>query len=132
MKNLTKFATIAIALLTTLTACKTLENRISTVTINVIETADVAPNVVETQVLWIAPYRQSCVGVTLMDCLMVQKTTLESSAPSPEKWEYFYQDIEGYYWQLGRTNKIKVEITPKKDSPSDSPSLHYNLVEVLE
>ncbi len=124
MKNLTKFATITIALSTTLTACKTLDNRISTVRIDTFET----------QTLWVAPKREICFGVVAMECLRVQLTTANSSQPNEEKWENLYQEIEGFQWQQGKLSKVRVKVIPvkSKNLSADSSNVRYKLIQVLQ
>ncbi len=136
MKNLTKFTILVIALSSMLTACKAIDSHVSKITITRIETPikEAENTNMETKILWVAPYRKSCVGVASMQCLMIQETTTEVGEPTAEEWQAFYQDIEGFNWQKGKLSKIKVALIPvnSQNIQADGSSVRYKLIEVLQ
>lgn len=66
-----------------------------------------------------------CMGLVPQKCMLIRE--------DPESnWEFFYDKIEGFDYQLGYDYKIKVVITEIQNPPADTSSLKYTLVEVLE
>ena len=79
---------------------------------------------------WVNSYKTSCVGVTPMSCLLVQKgDTLKEHA-----WKNFYDKIEGFEYRPGYIYKLKVkeEQKPKNEIAADASSIKYTLIKLLE
>lgn len=74
--------------------------------------------------------RVDCTGVGPMKCLQIQ----ESETIDPEGWQLFYDDIEGFDYELGYIYKLSVK-KEKLDPtlvPTDGSSIKYSLVKVIE
>jgi len=79
---------------------------------------------------WINSYKVSCNGVAPMNCLQIQKNeTIEQG-----KWQNFYTEIEGFVFEPGYLQKIKIKEEKLDPStvPADGSSIKYTLMEVLE
>ncbi|MFG6687691.1 DUF4377 domain-containing protein [Mariniflexile sp. HNIBRBA6329] len=80
---------------------------------------------------WVNSTKKNCdsgAGKTL--CLQVFKgEDLEQA-----QWTYFYAPIDGFTFEPGYYQKIKVSETPKKqkNTPADASSISYKLIEVIE
>ncbi|GAA5511509.1 hypothetical protein Dcar01_00220 [Deinococcus carri] len=76
--------------------------------------------------MWtVAPQRVPCTGVAPMSCLRVQR----DGGP----WELFYGEIEGFTFQPGVTQVIRVREEDRSGPvPADISSKRYVLVEVVE
>ena len=83
-----------------------------------------------TSTWWINSYKVSCTGVAPMNCLQIQKDeTIEQG-----KWQNFYTEIEGFVFEPGYLQKIRVKeekLNPAQ-VPADGSSIKYTLVEVVE
>jgi len=82
------------------------------------------------QIWWVNSYKVSCTSVAPMNCLQIQKNkTIEQG-----KWQNFYTEIEGFVFESGYLQKIKVkeEKLDPANVPADGSSIKYTLVEVLE
>lgn len=83
-----------------------------------------------TSTWWINSYKVSCTGVAPMSCLQIQKNeTIEQG-----KWQNFYTEIEGFVFEPGYLQKIRVKeekLNPAQ-VPADGSSIKYTLVEVVE
>jgi len=66
-----------------------------------------------------------CVGIAIQQCMLVKET-------QNSDWKFFYDQIEGFEFQPGYAYKLKVQITKIKNYPTDSSSLKYTLVEILD
>lgn len=81
-----------------------------------------------TETWWINSAKVDCMGVGPMTCFQIQK----SESIESDKWELFYDQIEGFSYEPGNLYQVNVEITEKpKPIPADASSLSYKLVEVL-
>jgi heat shock protein HslJ len=83
------------------------------------------------KVLWVNSYKSNCTaGVGDMQCLLVNKEANLENA----NWENFYSTIEGFNFNPGYFQKIKVKTTKlkEKDVPADASSIKYKLIEVIE
>ena len=82
------------------------------------------------QIWWVNSYKVPCTGVAPMSCLQIQK----SENIEQRKWQNFYTEIEGFVFEPGYLQKIKVKeekLNPAQ-VPADGSSVKYTLVEVLE
>ncbi|MFN2236007.1 MAG: DUF4377 domain-containing protein [Anaerolineales bacterium] len=78
----------------------------------------------EEKTIFIGPEKAECVGVGPMECYLVKE--------NPEdKWQYFYNSIQGFEWEAGYTYKLRVAIYPVENPPADASSLRYELLEVV-
>lgn len=84
-------------------------------------TSYVAPNIQEADLLTfnIAPYKQDCVGVAPMKCLVVNG-------------ELFYDSIEGFEFEEGTEYELLVARTEREKVPADASIYQYRRVEVLK
>ncbi|MEZ4854383.1 META domain-containing protein [Flavobacterium sp.] len=85
----------------------------------------------KTETFWVSGQKTPCDnGAGRAQCLNIYKgNDLENA-----KWQNFYNNIEGFTFEEGYLQNIKVnvqEIEPEK-APADASSLQYSLVEVLE
>lgn len=82
-------------------------------------------NAEKTEKLMVASEQGDCVGVVPMKCLLVKKE-------GETKWEFFYDDIEGFNYEPGYEYVLKVKIE-KIESPvaADRSSLKYILVKEI-
>lgn len=79
------------------------------------------------QVLIIGPETKTCdAGVMLKDCYQVKWTE------DQKDWEYFYNEIEGFTFELGYLYKLLVSVETISNPPADASSLKYKLIRVLE
>lgn len=79
--------------------------------------------------IWISHYQVPCVGEGDPSlCLLAQ----EGAEIDEEKWEYFYDVIEGFDdYKLGNIYQLKVNKTERKSVPEDAGLYDYRLVEVV-
>ena len=79
---------------------------------------------------WVNSTKVSCVGLTPMKCLQIQK----SETLDPSIWESFHGSIQGFEYQAGYIYKIIVKESQldSSDLPADASSIEYTLVEILE
>lgn len=83
----------------------------------------------KSKTLWVSGYKtEASAGAGKMQVLNVYK----GKDLSAVKWENFYAPIEGFQFEGGVIQKIKVKETKLKNIPADASSLKYELVEVLE
>lgn len=79
---------------------------------------------------WVNSYKVACTGVAPMNCLQIQK----NESIEQGKWLNFYTQIEGFVFEPGYLQKIRV--TEEKLNPAqvaaDGSSIKYTLVAVLE
>lgn len=76
------------------------------------------------QTLIVAAQTSECVGVGPQECLQVKQA-------DSERFELFYDAIEGFDYQPGYEYRIEVSITPVANPPADASSRHYRLVKVI-
>jgi len=81
-------------------------------------------------IYWVNSTKVSCVGLTPMKCLQIQK----SDTLDPSIWESFHESIQGFEYQAGYIYKIIVKENQldSADLPADASSIEYTLVEILE
>ena len=81
-------------------------------------------------VLWVNSLRVPCTGLIEMQCLEIQ----EGEQFASDKWELFYDRIEGFKFRAGYIHKLKIkkENLDPVDVPADGSSIKYTLIEVLE
>lgn len=85
----------------------------------------------ETQIMWVSGYKTECdAGAGKKQCLIVSKTTDLAEA----KWEYFYNNIDGFNFEDGLLQKIEVKVEEMNINKIavDRSSLKYSLLKVLE
>jgi len=75
-------------------------------------------------ILTVAADRVDCVGAGPQSCLQVKR-------PGSERFELFYQHIEGFDHQPGYQYQIEVSISPVANPPADGSSLRYQLLRVI-
>lgn len=79
----------------------------------------------EVLVLEVAPYRQECVGVAPMQCLVVRRD-------GQGDWQLFYDPIEGFEHRPGYAYRLRVIRRTVRNPPADGSSASWHLVDVLE
>lgn len=85
----------------------------------------------KTSTYWVNSLKTECdAGAGKAQCLQVFKGEDVSNA----QWTLFYAPIEGFTFEPGFLQKIKVKETQLEDSevPADASSIKYELVEVIE
>ncbi|MDE0535482.1 META domain-containing protein [Tenacibaculum sp. L6] len=83
------------------------------------------------EVFWVSSIKTECsAGAGKMNCLNVYKGNNIAEAT----WELFYAPIEGFTFEEGTLQKIKVKVERlnPKDVPADASSLKYTLIETIE
>lgn len=65
-----------------------------------------------------------CEGEGPMKCMQVRES-------DKADWTLFYGKIEGFNYEESYRYEIRVEVTSRGNSPADSSSLRYRLVEVV-
>ncbi len=74
--------------------------------------------------LFVGPEREACIGAVPQECYLI-KENLE------DKWEFLYDEIEGFEYEEGWTYKLRVEQQTVDDPPADGSSLRLILIEVV-
>lgn len=79
-------------------------------------------------IYWINSRKVDCTGVSPMKCLEIQKNK------NSNKWELFYDNINGFDFEEGYLYKIVVKEIKKttKNLPADASSIEYELVKIIE
>ncbi|MCB1968820.1 MAG: DUF4377 domain-containing protein [Geminicoccaceae bacterium] len=79
---------------------------------------------------WVDSFKVPCAGVGKMQCLQVQ----ENEIIDPEAWQLFYDPIDGFEFETGTFQRIRVEkeVLDPATVPADASSIRYKLVEVLD
>jgi len=80
---------------------------------------------VETTTLTVAASRSDCVGVGPRRCLQVKRA-------GSERFELFYDAIDGFDYQPGYQYRLQVSITEVANPPADASSLRYQLVNIID
>lgn len=85
---------------------------------------------IEGTTIFVNSLKVDCTGVAKMKCLQIQ----ESPTLDPEKWQFFYDQIEGFEYQPGFIYKLSVkkEKLDPASVPADGSSIKYSLLEVLD
>jgi heat shock protein HslJ len=81
-------------------------------------------------VLFVNSLKVDCTGVGKMKCLQIQ----EADTLTPNNWENFYGNIEGFEYEPGFIYKLlvkKKKLDPAK-VPADASTLKYSLIRVTE
>lgn len=74
------------------------------------------------RVIYVAPNRLDCVGVTPQKCMLVRE--------NPEDdWKLFYDEIEDFQYEEGYLYKLRVNEETVASAPADSSTIHLKLVE---
>ena len=76
------------------------------------------------KIIYVADTLADCEGVTSQKCFQI-KEAME------EDWTLFYDDIEGFNYEVGFAYKIEVKITQIKNPPADGASIKYKLVNII-
>lgn len=85
----------------------------------------------KTETMWISGIKSECdAGSGKKKCLNVHK----GENLSDEKWEYFYNSIEGFEFEEGLMKKVEVDVKQREEqnTPSDASTIEYALIKVLE
>ena len=83
------------------------------------------------EVFWVSGIKTECsAGAGKMNCLNIYKGNNIAEAD----WKLFYAPIEGFTFEEGTLQKIKVKVERlnPKDVPADASSLKYTLIETIE
>nr|WP_299031102.1 META domain-containing protein [uncultured Tenacibaculum sp.] len=83
------------------------------------------------EVFWVSGIKTECsAGAGKMNCLNIYKGNNITEAT----WESFYAPLEGFTFEEGKLQKIKVKVERlnAKDVPADASSLKYTLIEKIE
>ncbi|RKF04783.1 heat shock protein HslJ [Tenacibaculum lutimaris] len=83
------------------------------------------------EVFWVSGIKTECsAGAGKMNCLNIYKGNNIADAT----WEFFYAPIEGFTFEEGMLQKIKVRVERlnAKDVPADASSLMYTFIEKIE
>ncbi|CAM1339275.1 META domain-containing protein [Tenacibaculum aestuarii] len=83
------------------------------------------------EVFWVSGIKTECsAGAGKMNCLNVYKGNNIAEAT----WELFYAPIEGFIFEEGTLQKIKVKVERlnPKDVPADASSIKYTFLEKIE
>ncbi len=105
--------TLAVVFFATLQSCGTLKSKNNTET------------------LWVNSEKTPCsAGAGKAQCMRVYKGKDLANA----NWQLFYNNIEGFEFQEGvyQKIKVKVETLDKAQVPADASTLKYTLIEVME
>lgn len=87
-------------------------------------------SVKNTTTMYVSGYTTPCTGVGPQECLLIHNgDNLDST-----QWELFYDNIEGFEYEEGYLQKIKVKKEERsvEETPADASIYTYSLVEVLE
>lgn len=88
-------------------------------------------NTTEKKVFWVNSQRSQCdAGAGVKQCISVSENTNLTDA----EWRLFYSDIEGFKFESGYYQKIKVTVEKlnKENVPADAGTMRYKLAEVLD
>ncbi|CAA0162151.1 conserved hypothetical protein [Tenacibaculum maritimum] len=79
--------------------------------------------------IWVNSTRVTCTGVVPMSCLETQL----GRELIPNKWEFFYDEIEGFTYESGYIYKLRISIENlnEKEIPADGSNKRYQLIEVI-
>lgn len=83
------------------------------------------------EIFWVHGVKTQCdVGPGKAECMIIYR----NSFPTDEDREYFYSNIDGFTFERGVMQKIKVKIEKldRGNLPVDTSSVKYTLVEVLK
>jgi len=66
-----------------------------------------------------------CQGMFIQKCMLIKNEI-------GDEWEYFYDFIKGFNYKEGFRYKINVKIIDIVGSAKDSPSMKYQLINIIE
>lgn len=78
-----------------------------------------------TKTFYVAPITVDCEGAGLQKCLLIKRKITD-------RWQLFYDNIEGFQHEWGNTYIIKVKETKLDSVSADASSLKHTLVEIVE
>lgn len=80
-------------------------------------------------IFWVNSTKVPCAGTASTHCLEVQKGEVLDA----EKWELFYNEIEGFAFNPGNIYKLKVKVEEldPKDIVADASTVKYTLIKIL-
>ena len=77
-----------------------------------------------TEVITIGPYTETCQGLIEQECFLIYNK-------ERQKWELFYESIEGFDFAVGFIYTLKVRLVDRGEGIQDVGRYAYHLVEVL-
>ena len=77
-----------------------------------------------TEVITIGPYTKTCQGFIEQECFLIYNE-------ERQKWEFFYEGIEGFDFEVGFIYTLKVRLVDRGTEIQDVGRYAYHLVEVL-
>ncbi len=79
---------------------------------------------VQSKMLIVADHLEDCVGVSPQSCMLVKE--------NPEdEWTYFYDQIEGFAYEVGYTYELLVNEIPVANPAADASSVRYELKNIV-
>ncbi len=78
----------------------------------------------EKKTVYIAANLVDCQGVGTQKCMLVKEN-------KNDKWEYFYDSINGFTYESGYEYMLEVEIASVNNPPADGSSLAYTLKKII-
>ena len=91
---------------------------------NSVRPAEDAEDAERTEVITIGPYTQTCQGFIEQECFLIYNEEVQ-------KWELFYESIEGFDFEVGFIYTLKVRLVDRGTEIQDVGRYAYHLVEVL-
>ncbi|MDP2561587.1 DUF4377 domain-containing protein [Psychrobium sp. 1_MG-2023] len=76
----------------------------------------------EQQVVTVAPFKVSCVGVANQQCLNVLVE---------DEWQLFYQRIDGFNFSEGHYQTIKINKVPRTSVAADQSTVDYQFISLI-
>lgn len=80
---------------------------------------------VNQHLLYVAPYTRECVGVGVMQCMLVKEN------PADE-WQFFYGGIDGFAYEPGYDYTLFIGWREVENPPADGSSRDYWLIRLVE
>ncbi len=82
----------------------------------------------KTSTFWVSGYKAPCdMGAGKGQCLEINR----SFDPKDGKWEYFYAPIEGFQFEEGVMQQIRVSEEKIDNPPADASSIKYKQIDIL-
>lgn len=79
----------------------------------------------DSQIMYVGSELVDCIGVAPQKCMLVK-------SKMSDDWEYFYDQISGFQYQVGYSYKLLVKLTPVENPAQDASSIAYELIELIE
>lgn len=79
----------------------------------------------DSQIMYVGNKLVDCTGVAPQKCMLV-KTKVS------DDWEYFYDQISGFQYQIGYSYTLLVKLKPVENPAQDASSIAYELIELIE